>query len=85
MSIREIADTIVLGGTNEVLITIPEGFTLKQIEERLALSGLIKQNDLANYRFSDSAPEILADKPKSVSLEGYLFPDSYRFFKDAGL
>ena len=84
MSIRDIADIIVLGGTNEVLITIPEGFTLKQIEERLVGAGLIKQNDLANYRFYDSAYQVLSDKPKSVSLEGYLFPDTYRFFSAQG-
>lgn len=85
MSIRDIADTIVLGGTNEVLVTIPEGFTLKQVEERLVGAGLIEQNGLASYRFSDSAPLVLSDKPKSASLEGYLFPDTYRFFKDAKL
>src|SRR3989338_11482696 len=85
MSIREIADNIVLGGTNEVLITIPEGFSLKQIEQRLVAAGLIKQNELASYIFSDGAPVVLFDKPKSASLEGYLFPDTYRFFKDAKL
>ena len=85
MSIREIADTIVLGGTNEILITIPEGFTLKQIEQRLVAAGLIKQNELVSYIFSESAPQVLSDKPKSASLEGYLFPDTYRFFKDAKL
>lgn len=85
MSIRDIADTIVLGGTNEVLIVIPEGFTLKQAEERLVGVGLIKQGELAGYEFSDSAIEVLSDKPKSASLEGYLFPDTYRFFKDAKL
>lgn len=85
MSIRDIADTIVLGGTNEVLIVIPEGFTLKQVEERLVGFGLIKQGELASYEFSDSALEVLSDKPKSASLEGYLFPDTYRFFKDAKL
>jgi len=85
MSIREIADTIVFGGTNEVLITIPEGFTLKQIEQRLVAAGLVKHNELISYTFSDGAPAILSDKPKSASLEGYLFPDTYRFFKDAKL
>lgn len=85
MSVREIADTIVLGGTNEILIVIPEGFTLKQIEERLVGVGLIKPGELANYKFSENTPQILADKPKSASLEGYLFPDTYRFFKDAEL
>ncbi len=85
MSIRDIADTIVLGGTNEVLITIPEGFTLKQVEERFVGAGLIKQNELVSYRFSNSVPPVLSDKPQSASLEGYLFPDTYRFFKDAKL
>jgi len=84
MSIREIADTIVFGGTNEVLITIPEGFTLKQIEQRLVAAGLVKHNELISYTFSDGAPAILSDKPKSASLEGYLFPDTYRFFSARG-
>ena len=85
MSIRDIADTIVLGGTNEVLVTIPEGFTLKQVEQRLVGAGLIKQGDLESYRFYNGVPPVLSDKPQSASLEGYLFPDTYRFFKDAKL
>jgi len=85
MSIREIADTLILGGVNEILITIPEGFRLKQVEDRLVAAGLSKSGELLNYRFSDSLPLVLSDKPKSASLEGYLFPDTYRFFKDAVL
>lgn len=85
ISIRDIADTIVLGGTNEVLITIPEGFNLKQIEERLVAARLAKQGEIVNYKFAANIPPILFDKPKSASLEGYLFPDTYRFFKDASL
>lgn len=83
MSIREIADVIVLGGVNEILVTIPEGFSLKQIEERLVSAGLIKSGQLVSFKYSDNISPILSDKPKSASLEGYLFPDSYRFFKDA--
>ncbi len=85
MPIRDIGDTLVLGGVNEVIITIPEGFNLKQIEDRLVGAGLTKQNELINYKFSEDVPPILSDKPKSASLEGYLFPDTYRFFKDATL
>ncbi len=85
MPIRDIGDTLVLGGVNEVIITIPEGFSLKQVEGRLVGAGLTKQNELMNYKFSKDAPPILSDKPKSASLEGYLFPDTYRFFKDATL
>jgi len=83
MPIRDIGDILVLGGANEVLITIPEGFNLKQIEDRLVGEGLAKRDELVNYKFSKDAPLILSDKPKSASLEGYLFPDTYRFFKDA--
>ncbi len=83
MSIRDIANTLVLGGVNEVLITIPEGFNLKQIEARLIAAKLIKPGEIVNYKFVANIPPILYDKPKSASLEGYLFPDTYRFFKDA--
>ena len=85
MSIREIADSLIFGDVNEVLITIPEGFNLKQVEDRLVSTGLIKSGELLNYRFSDSLPLVLSDKPKFSSLEGYLFPDTYRFFKEAVL
>ncbi len=85
MPIRDIGDTLVLGGVNEVIVTIPEGFNLKQVEDRLVEAKLIKPNELLNFGFSKNEPPILSDKPKMGSLEGYLFPDTYRFFKDAGL
>ncbi len=85
MPIRDIGDTLVFGKTNEVIITVPEGFNLKQIEDRLVGANLTKRNELINYKFSKDGPPILSDKPKSASLEGYLFPDTYRFFKDANL
>ncbi|PIZ69343.1 MAG: endolytic transglycosylase MltG [Candidatus Portnoybacteria bacterium CG_4_10_14_0_2_um_filter_43_36] len=54
----------------EIKVTIPEGFALKKIDARLAAAGLIR------------AGELLA---QSSNLEGYLFPDTYQFEKDAGL
>ena len=56
--------------SQEVTITIPEGFNLRKIDARLAKHGLIEIG------------ELLADSRK---LEGYLFPDTYRFNKDATL
>ena len=85
MSVRDIGNILALGGTNEVLIVIPEGFNLKQIEDRLIRANLTNPNTLASFKFLENIPEILSDKPKTASLEGYLFPDSYRFFKDAAL
>src|SRR3989338_8595657 len=84
MQIRDMADAIVIGGTNEVLITIPEGFTLAQIEDRLVAAKLAQKGEVGNFRFT-APPAIFSDKPKTASLEGYLFPDTYRFFKDASL
>lgn len=53
---------------NEVTITIPEGYTLKQIGEVVT----------ANFDISSAEWEAA-----SAGLEGYLFPDTYRFFPDA--
>jgi len=45
----------------EVQVTFPEGFTVKQIQDRLAAHGLAFELD--------------------ENLEGYLLPDTYRFYK----
>ena len=61
-----------------------------QSEELLELVGF----PLVDYRYNKeiTAPKdysdkfsFLDDKPKYLSLEGYLFPDTYRVFKDASL
>jgi len=66
-SIFQIAQKIVNGEVIplEVTITIPEGFTLKQIDARLAKAELIELGELA----------------RKTELEGYLFPDTYEFNK----
>jgi UPF0755 protein len=82
MAMPEIVE-ILSGGkvnSNEVKITIPEGFNLKEIDARLAANGLIKAGDLINYK------PTISDSPLAISnLEGYLFPDTYIFSKDATL
>jgi len=59
-NILNIAKKIISGSTAKIKITIPEGFTIKQIEERFKEIG---------YPIS----------PIDVSLEGFLFPDTYQF------
>ncbi len=70
-SVFQISRKIVKGEiiSSEVLITIPEGFTLKQIDARLAKAGLIELGELA----------------QQSELEGYLFPDTYEFSKNISL
>jgi UPF0755 protein len=91
VNIKRLTEILTTGqSVKEWDLTVPEGFTLADIAARV--SGLVpikvedfysavgsgkasgKTNiDLANYDF-------LADKPAKASLEGYLFPDTYRFF-----
>ena len=84
------AITNILGAakSNDVSLTIPEGYTIKQIgilvedkfsvtpEEWLRLTGV-------NSPFETDSFIVHSGKPNDVDLEGYLFPDTYRFNPDA--
>jgi UPF0755 protein len=64
----------------EVKFTIPEGFTIVQIANRLDAEGIVTKEDFlkaVNEREYDYA--FLKDIPKETKykLEGYLFPDTY--------
>ena len=72
------------GGTRvDTEVTIPEGFTVRQIFKLLSANKICFEEDLwvaaANYEFEfdflDSST--LGDKNR---LEGYLFPDTYKFY-----
>lgn len=88
-SIPEIVRDLTHGGTNERAITIPEGWNLQEIAEYLEKENIVKKGQLlglTDYRGSASIVtkySFQADRPKSEGLEGYLFPDTYRIFKDA--
>ncbi len=70
----------------EVVVTIPEGYTLKQIGEVLQEKLGIDPIEWARVTGVDSpiahAVDVTRDKPDGVDLEGYLFPDTYHFTKD---
>lgn len=106
MTIGDIARIIMQGKVmpEGVWVTIPEGLTLKDIDEKFAQSGLTKRGEIMNYKFDfsqtkkekdiissllgvaadDSASyDFLKDKPEKASLEGFLFPDTYRFREGA--
>lgn len=69
--------------TVSVKITIPEGFELRQIADRLEENGLIDREEFYreiehghfNYPFVNDLPF------RENRLEGYLFPDTYEFAK----
>ena len=66
-----------------VAITFPEGFTLAQIAEELEKNGVCTQKDFFDVANNyDFAHFMLKDVPLEENrLEGYLFPDTYEFYK----
>lgn len=96
-NIPEIVDQISGLLSGEARVTIVEGWTNKDIKavlsEKLVIESAGKSVTLAqreererDFDVAVGAPynyEWLADVPSSQKLEGYLFPDTYRFFRDA--
>lgn len=92
-SYRSLARLFTLGPTrNEITIRILEGATLEDVGLELGKWDVTARSfsDLvgsAKQRTAFSAPlrqqfDFLKDLPASATLEGYLFPDTYRVWKD---
>lgn len=87
MTIPEIVQVLSLGEvvSNEVKITFPEGTSLKDMAEILKQKGFDSENFLNIAKSGAGVKadyEFLASKPEKASLEGFLFPDTYIFWKD---
>ncbi len=78
--------------SNEVTVKIIEGWTAKQMGEYLERNEFMSAGAFLNFVAGDGGSRtligdygnFLQSKPKSLSLEGYLFPDTYRLFADSG-
>jgi len=94
MTPQEILDILSKGKAPVVKITIPEGWSLKEIAQYLEDKNLCQKEEFfeivgwpgVDYSKEKNLPQaqdfsnefpFLKDKPKNVSLEGYLFPDTY--------
>lgn len=71
----------------ETEITLLEGWTAGQMDEYLAGKGLIKAGEMVDYsqNFDEKSFLFLIDRPKQASLDGYLYPDTYRIYQAAGI
>lgn len=94
MSTSEILDKISSGEIAKEKITIIEGWTLKDIGWYFEEIGLVNSSDeffeivgydSPNPRDFSQNFEFLKEKAENVSLEGYLFPDTYEIKKGEGL
>ena len=72
----DVHDLLVAGRQDEVQITIPEGWTARQIAEYLEAQGVASAEGFLDA--VDSAVLAIAYGVPGNSLEGYLFPDTYR-------
>ena len=85
MTVPQVAEALQTALFEEVLVTIPEGFRAEEIAERLAENNVIESDRfLAAVRAPRTLSvfeeyDFLSELPPEGSLEGYLFPDTYRF------
>jgi len=75
----KILETLSRGVSITHLVTIPEGFTRKQIGELLEKKGLANKEEFLTFT---GTPDVAKSYGISgPSLEGYLYPDTYQFTK----
>jgi UPF0755 protein len=78
MSPLDIFDTLIKGRTIQFTVTIPEGSTLEQIKKKFTEMDLMDEGSWGLVNDNDFIAGLGIDAP---SLEGYLYPDTYRFQK----
>jgi len=72
-----VLDRLIQGDTLRLRVTLPEGLTAVQIAERLAQAGYTDHEEFLRLAMDPAfAQKLGIDAP---SLEGYLFPETYRF------
>lgn len=72
VNVAQVLDELVSGGQREVYVTIPEGFSVKDIDKLLTQEKVISGDELITYA-------------RDHELEGYLFPDTYRFYLNSNV
>jgi len=79
MTMAEIAETLQHARIEEVTVTIPEGWRAEQVAQMLAKENIVDGDEfLALVRGGKFDYSVLRDRPEESSLEGFLFPETYR-------
>ena len=81
---RQIAAQMALGETAQEVVTVPEGYTVRQIARRFAEHHLVDEAQfLALAQTGGRSFHVRGWTPPDDNLEGYLFPDTYTVPKGA--
>jgi UPF0755 protein len=93
LSIKDITKLLKDGevASRERDIKIIEGWDLSDVDEYLKESKVSAGEDflesaeakVGDWAFAFPKPDFLSEAPAGADLEGYLFPDTYRIFRDA--
>jgi UPF0755 protein len=76
--VTEVYARIARGDVFTVAVTIPEGYNIFDIADAVAKAGLVPHDQFLAAERKDT--NLIADlSPHAASLEGFLFPDTYRF------
>lgn len=86
MSVNEIVDLMIKGGRDNVFsLTIFPGETLRDIKKKLIEHGYSEEQvetAFAKSHTDESYAWIFEGKPEDSSLEGYIYGETYEFYKD---
>ena len=81
---RQIAARMALGETAQDIVTVPEGYTVRQIARRLAEHHLVDEAQFLDLAQTQGRTFHVGKwTPPEDNLEGYLFPDTYTVPKGA--
>jgi UPF0755 protein len=88
MTIPGIAEALQRGQRSEQVVTVQEGLRLEQVAAVVAAQTNISEDEFlawvtTEWRNSALAFDFLADLPPNATLEGFLFPETYRLPEDA--
>ncbi len=76
-TMAQVMDTLVYGQPNLTSITIPEGKNMYEIAKLFELTGITTE---ADFLEAVQHPDLISQlKIQATSLEGYLYPETYRF------
>ncbi len=77
-TLRDVHDRLARGDIFVHTVVVPEGYTMFDIAQAIEQVGLGTQEEFLQVARSDT--ELIQDiAPEAMTLEGYLFPDTYEF------